>query len=54
MVYARRTFQAMLFILTAIVLSVEAIEVENYTAHSGKLTVTFKAGQKGNCRGRPV
>ena len=46
MVYARRTFQAMLFILTAIVLSVEAIEVENYTAHSDKLTVTFKPVKK--------
>ena len=46
MVYARRTFQAVVFMLTAMVLSSWAIEVENYTAQSGKLTVTFKPVKK--------
>ncbi len=44
--YARRTFQAMAFVLALMTLSVGAIEVENYTAHSGNLTVTFKPFKK--------
>ena len=46
MMYARRTFQMMAFMLAAMTLSVGAIEVENYTAHSGNLTVTFKPVKK--------
>ena len=42
MVYARRTFQAVAFMLTAMALSVGAIEVQNYTAQSDNLKVTFK------------
>ena len=46
MEYARRTFQAVAFMLVAMTLSVGAIEVENYTAQSGNLTVTFKPVKK--------
>ena len=46
MMYARRTFQMMAFMLAAMTLSVGAIEVENYTAHCGNLTVTFKPVKK--------
>ena len=42
MVYVRRTFQVLVFMVTAMALSVGAIVVENYTAQSGKLKVTFK------------
>lgn len=46
MVYARRTFQMVAFMLAAMTLSAGAIEVENYTAHSGNLKVTFKPVKK--------
>ena len=42
MVYASRTFQAVVFILTAMALSVGAIEVQSYTAQSNDLKVIFK------------
>ena len=44
--YARRTFQMVAFMLAAMTLSVGAIEVENYTAQSGNLKVTFKPVKK--------
>lgn len=46
MVYIRRTFQAILVMLTVIPLSVGAIEVQNYTAQSDDLKVTFKPVKK--------
>ena len=42
MAYPRRTLWALVFMLTTMTLSVGAIVVENYTAQSGKLKVTFK------------